>query len=524
MKWEAVRRAREILAREEGAVVKDWGGRLPIALVYPNTYYVGMSSLGLQVLYRRFNARPDLVAERVFWDPGQPPSSIENQQPVDRFAVIAASISFELDILHLIVMLRRAGLSPLAEQREEDAPLVIAGGPVPTANPELLAPLVDAAFIGEADAELDRLAEVLAETAALPRRERLQALSTLPGLYVPNVSTPPVQRVWVADLDACPTHSAVLTPDTEFGDMYLIEISRGCPRGCRFCLAGQIYRPVRERSVSALVSQAEEGLRYRDTIGLVGAAVSDYRDIDELLARLRAMGARIAVSSLRVRPLPESLLRALAESGSQTLTLAPEAGSERLRRAIAKGVRREDVLSAAERAAGLGFPQLKLYFMIGLPGETDDDVAAIAELVGEVRSRFRRRVTVHVTPFVPKPHTPFERQPMADAATLDRRGQLLARSLRGPGVTLRLEGTAWARVQGVLARGDRTLGRALGALQAPTLAAWRRMLRSAELDEERYLRARGRDESLPWSIVDQSCRLPAGEERTAESYGFAIES
>lgn len=523
MKWEAVRRAREILAREEGAVVKDWGGRLPIALVYPNSYYVGMSSLGLQVLYQRLNARPDIVAERVFWEPGQPPSSIENQQPLEHFAAIAASISFELDILNLIVMLRRAGLPPLAAERGDEAPLVLAGGPVPTANPELLAPLVDAAFIGEADAELDRLAGVLVETATLPRHERLQALSTLPGIYVPDMSPLPVQRIWLADLDSYPTHSVVLTPDTEFGDMYLIEVSRGCPRGCRFCLAGQIYRPARERSVPALVAQAEEGLRHRGTIGLVGAAVSDYREIDSLLARLRAMEARVAVSSLRVRPLPESLLRALAESGSQTLTLAPEAGSERLRRAIAKGVRREDILSAAERAAGHGFPQLKLYFMIGLPGEADEDVAAIAELVAEVRNRFRRRITVHVTPFVPKPHTPFERQPMADAATLNRRGQLLAKSLRGPAVTLRLEGTVWARVQGALARGDRALGQALSRLQAPTLAAWRRVLRSAGLDEERYLRPRGSEELLPWSVVDQGCRVAAGPE-PAESYGFAIES
>ncbi|MDI7275418.1 MAG: radical SAM protein, partial [Anaerolineae bacterium] len=224
-------------------------------------------------------------------------------------------------------------------------------------------------------------------------------------------------------------------------------------------------------------------------------------------------------------PRPESLLRALAESGTHTLTLAPEAGSERLRRAIAKGVRREHVLAAAERAQQHGFPQLKLYFMIGLPGESDDDVEAIAELVREIRRRFRRRITVHVTPFVPKPHTAFQRQPMADVATLHRRGQLLAKSLRPRGVALRIEGTAWARVQAALSRGDRALGQALAGLSAPTLANWRRTLRAAGLDEEDYLSARWPEEPLPWNVVDESCgREPAGTSPSPEARGATAES
>ncbi len=513
MKWEMVRRARETLAAEEGAVVKDWGGKLPVALVYPNSYYVGMSSLGLQTLYRLFNGRSDVVAERVFWAAPQAPHSVEHQEPLAHFGVLAVTLSFELDLLHLTDMLRQAGIPVLAAERDEDAPLVLAGGPVATANPELLAPLVDAAFIGEVEEGFDRLAETLVETAAAPRSERRQALSTLPGLYVPDQSPVPVRRMWLADLDAFPVHSVVLTPDTEFGDMFLVEISRGCPRGCRFCLAGYLYRPLRSRSVAVILEQAREGVRRRPTIGLVGAAVSDYRDIDGLVDGLRDLGARIAVSSLRVHPLPESLLQALAASGTQTLTLAPEAGSECLRGRISKGVTEEHVLAAAERAGRHGFPQLKLYFMIGLPGETDEDVLAIAGLAREVKARFRRRITVHVTPFVPKPHTPFEREPMAAAATLDRRGKTLARSLRAAGIALRAEGTAWARVQGVLARGDRALGRALGELPAPTLAGWRQMLRRAGLAEEDYLRARGPGEPLPWAVVEENWRaaMPGSE-------------
>ncbi len=510
MKWEAVRQARETLAAEEGTIVKDWGGKLPIALVYPNSYYVGMSSLALQSLYLLLNRRPDVAAERVFWTRQGMPHSVESQQRLGDFGVLAVSLSFELDLLHLVDMLRRAGLPVLAAERDEDAPLVLAGGPVPTANPEVLAPLIDAAFIGEVDSELDRLATVLVETAPAPRSERRAALAGLPGVYVPDESRTPVQRVWLADLDAWPTHSVVLTPDTEFGDMYLVEISRGCPRGCRFCLAGYIYRPLRQRSVPVILAQAEEGLEHRRTIGLVGAAVSDYRDIDELIAGLRRLGARIAVSSLRVRPLPESLLDALAASGTQTLTLAPEAGPDQLRRTISKGVSREDILAAAERASAHGLPQLKLYFMVGLPGETDDDVLAIVDLVRDIGARFRRRITVHVTPFVPKPHTPFEREAMAQGTVVDRRIKLLTRCLRPEGVAVRAEGVSWAQAQGVLARGDRVVGQALAGLEAPTLAAWRRMLRQAGLNEQEYLRARSPDEALPWDVVRESCRTPTG--------------
>ena len=284
--------------------------------------------------------------------------------------------------------------------------------------------------------------------------------------------------------------------------MYLIEIARGCERGCRFCLAGYTYRPARERSPAVLLEQAEEGLRHRDRIGLVSAAVSDYSRLEELVTGLRGVGARLSVSSLRVDPLPEALVRALAESGVQTLTIAPEAGSQRLRTLINKKVSEDDIMRVAELAARYDFAQLKLYFMLGLPTETDQDVQALIDLALVVRERFPRRITVNITPFVPKAHTPFQWVAMAPVEGLKERLARIEQALRPGGIAVKAESPAWAAVQGVLSRGDSRVGRALVRVKRRSLAAWRRALRECQLDAAEYLRERSLEEPLPWAVVD----------------------
>jgi radical SAM superfamily enzyme YgiQ (UPF0313 family) len=512
LKWEFIAEAKRILERERGTIYKDWGGKLPIALAYPNTYYVGMSNLGLQTVYRLFNQRADVVCERVFYRPGSRPLiTLESQRDVKDFAVLAFSISFEMDYFNVIEMLCEADIPPLAEDRGEDYPLLLAGGPAVTANPQPLAPIFDAFAIGEGEVIVPPLVETLQAGISEIRTELLSALAHLPGLYVPiqpptSNLQPPVQRQWASDLDNHPTTSVVLTPDTEFGDMYLIEIARGCGRGCRFCLAGYTYRPVRERSPAVLLEQAWEGLRYRDRIGLVSAAVSDYSHIEELTTRLREMGAKLSVSSLRVDPLPETLIRALAESGVQTLTIAPEAGSQRLRTLINKNVSADDLMRAAELAARYHFAQLKLYFMLGLPTETDEDVQALIDLVLAVQERFPRHITVNITPFVPKAHTPFQWVAMAPVEILKERMSRVEQALRPRGIAVKAESPAWATVQGVLSRGDSRVGQALVKVKRRSLAAWRRALRECQLDAAEYLRERPLDEPLPWSVVDSGVR------------------
>ena len=508
MKWEHIAQARATLSREEGTIIKDWGGRLPIALIFPKTYYVGMSSLGLQGVYGLFNADPRVVCERIFWDPRGADRSLlalESQRPVADFDVLAFTCSFEMDYFHIVEVLLQAGIPLRASERDDSHPLLVIGGPAPSANPLPLAPIFDAFAIGEGEAIIPPLLSLLREQVSASRPQLLAALAELPGLFVPNAqrqthNTQHVTRQWVPDLDAYPTTSVVLTRDTEFGDMFLLEVSRGCGRGCRFCLAGHWYRPLRERSPEVLLAQAKRGKRYRGRAGLVGAAISDYSQIEALVSGLRELGIEISVSSLRIDPLPEVLLEALAESGTRTLTIAPEAGSQRLRNVIHKGVAREALMEAVDRAAGR-FPHLKLYYMVGLPTETEADVEALVELTLGASGRFPGRLTVNATPFVPKAHTPFQWASMASQQTLERRIGYIETRLQPVGIKVRSESPTWARVQGVLARGDERVGEVLMQMRRRSLGGWRRACKEMALEPDAYLQARPMGERLPWDVI-----------------------
>jgi len=528
VKWSHIEHVRRILAREQGAVIKEWGGKLPIALVYPNTYHVGMSSLGFQTVYRLLNAHPDVVCERVFWQPpfadreavdqpaAAPATSIETQRPLGDFDVIAFSLSFEMDYPHLVQVLRRTGIPLRADERDERWPLVIAGGMAVSANPLPLADFLDGVVIGEAEQIIDPLVQTLWDTLPESRQVAWQALARIAGVYAPHLHDlpteviepvteaafpPPVQRQWVRDLDAYPAATVVHTRDTEFGEMHLIEIARGCGRGCRFCLAGYLCRPKRERSIDAILQEARRGQEWTERIGLVGAAVSDYTQIDELVIRLREMGARLSVSSLRVDPLSETLLEALAESGTQTLTLAPEAGSERLREIINKGVTEADLLIAAERAKAYHFRQLKLYFMLGLPTEDEKDVEAIAALCEAAAAHFDGPVTANVTPFVPKAHTPFQWMAMTPSEAIQERLRMLESRLQRQRIAVKSESPKWSAIQGILSRGDRRLGPVLASLDGRSLKAWSRAMAEHAIRPEDYWRPQALDARLPWQFI-----------------------
>lgn len=505
MTWSLKRMALRQLRRERGTIRKDWGGRMPLVLAYPNTYHVGMSNLGLQTIYGLLNAEPDIVCERAFWDQGVEegvPITMETQRSIGEAMVVAFSVSFELDYLRTVDMIRRSRIPLLAVDRDDRHPLLVAGGIAVSANPAPIAPFFDVLALGDGEAILPGLVGGLRQATGGSREEILSLLQGQPGLYIPSLAgREQVSRAWVKNLDDFQTGSAILTPDTEFANMNLLEVARGCGRGCRFCLGGHINRPIRERSISALVEQAGSKLELSSQVGLVGSAVSDHSSIEELMEGLLEMGARISISSLRADALSSKMVSALVEGGARTLTIAPEAGSERLRKFIGKGLTEQHILRAVELSSQHNFQRLKLYFMIGLPSETDDDIGELISLALTIRERFGKKVIVSVTPFVPKAQTPFQWEKMADAEYLTETNRRLRRELAPSGIKLEVTSVGEARMQGVLARGNERLASALAGVQGISAASFFRALHAEGLSEEDYLRERSPDEDLPWRMV-----------------------
>ncbi|MBK8049202.1 MAG: radical SAM protein [Anaerolineales bacterium] len=511
----------------------------------PNTYYVGMSSLALQLLYRMFNAEPDVVCERVFWEKhaaqsGKPLLSLETRQPVADFDVWAFTISWEMDYFNVVDLLRHAGIPPLASERQDSTqwngapwPLLIAGGPGVTMNPEPVAPFFDAILIGEGEEAVPHLIE-LCRTGHDDRDALLKTLDATPGWYVPALrpSNPEhphfrqVERLWVRRLADYDTSSTLYTPDAEFSNMHLMEIARGCGRGCRFCLAGYVYRPAREQPLEPLLASALNAIDHGYTkIGLVSAAVSDHTQIDELATALHRAGARLSASSMRMDPISVPLIKALAASGAQNLTVAPEAGSQRLRNVINKTQTEDQMMQAIALAQEFNFPQLKLYFMVGHPTETDDDIQAIVDFVLEAKKRFKRRIAINATPFVPKAHTPFQWEGMTGVDTIRRRQKQIHQGLARHGVEIRADAPDWAEVQAILSRGDRRLADVLLAIPPGGLSVRTFFQTLAEhgLDRAEYAGPRSTGSPPPWGIVQSGVsenyfhyelRLAAGQDRT----------
>ncbi len=522
-------------ADEVGAIRKRWRGRTRVALVYPNRYHVGMSNLGLQAVYGQLNRRDDVVCERVFLPEDAESAAgrlttLESGRPVADVDIIACSVSFESDYPHLLTILARAGIPLRAAERSPQHPLVIAGGVACFLNPEPIAEFFDCILVGEAEAILPPFLEVFARRADRPRMLGDIACE-VPGAYVPAfyraeyhpdgtlaAFTPEadvparITRPRVADLTEAVTCSTVVAADTAFGRAFLVEVGRGCPHGCRFCSAGFVYRPPRFQPVEVLAETIARGLERTDRIGLVGAAVSDHPGIGELCARFAGGKVAVSFSSLRADALSPELIAALRESGVKTATIAPEAGSERLRRVINKGITEEHVLAAAEELVANGIPNLKLYFMVGLPTETEEDVEAIATLVKQVKHRFLKSsrsrgaigtITVGVSSFVPKPFTPFQWSAMAETGALKGKIKRLQTGLkRVANVRVHADVPRWAYIQALLARGDRRVADVLARVHA-NRGNWAQALKSFALNPDFYaLRERDLEEILPWDFID----------------------
>jgi radical SAM superfamily enzyme YgiQ (UPF0313 family) len=510
-------------------------GSFRVALCWPNLYFVGMSNLGFQGVYELLNRHPDVVCERAFLPDdvdrddlertGSPLTSFETGTPLRDFDLVAFSVSFENDYLHLLHMLRLGGIPLRARDRGPNDPLVLMGGAALFLNPEPLAPFADVIGAGEAEALVPPLMEAL--LGGTGPRQGLQRLAEKQGFYVPSryevryhddgtvkgYDGPGAvlrQRGWPGKMDL--PQSVILTPNTEMSMKFMVEISRGCPCMCRFCWAGYNYLPVRGFSRAAITGRAREVRKFTDRIGLVSTAVCDHPEIDGIVDDLAGMDYQVSVASLRLDDLTPQFVFKLADTGVQGLTLAPECGSDRMRRILNKQFTNDEILDKATWIFENGIGNLKLYYMVGLPFETHEDVEAIVTLTEQIRERMlavgrsRGRVgRIHpsVNPFVPKPGTPYQWLPMEDPKETERKLHFLRKAFgRMPNVDAVIKSARTGVSQSILALGDRRVADALefACLNRVDL---KRGMKAVGLDPAFYLfRPRERAEILPWDLID----------------------
>lgn len=569
MTWNLIAQSDAYKAQETVLQAPAAGGDIRIALGFPNTYQVGMSNLGLQVVYSILNSLPGVVCERFFlpnareleWyrQSGRRLFTLESQRPLSDFQIVAFSVAFELDYVHLPQILDLAGLPLFSAQRIplEGAPLVIAGGAISLLNPEPLADLVDLFCLGEGENFLPVFIEryrAWQKSASRSKLELLQELAALPGAYIPSfwearyeqgqyvetIPRPgapanPPQRLHLTPQEYASTcqHSQILTEDTELGFSGLVELSRGCAFNCRFCTVGFSYPKIRWKPLEVVWSAIERLSRVTSKVGLISATAGTYPQLEELCERLIEARLSVAFSSLRVNNLPDILLRALVEGGSKTITLAPEVGSDALRRVANKLFTDAQYLESARRSFEAGMINLRMYSMVGLPGEEREHLQALVDLAADTRrlqvacGRGRGKITLSTGQLIPKPFTPFQWLPLLERSKASKALHFLERGVaKIGGVEFNSESPKLAFVQALLARGDRRLGQVLASIYGdPSFRAWQQAAKGVGIDLERELYTpRPLSEShFPWLHL-----APAGSlerlEREESLYRRSVEA
>jgi radical SAM superfamily enzyme YgiQ (UPF0313 family) len=540
--WKQRERALELLSKEVGYVRKPHGGRLRVALAFPNTYFVGMSNLGFQTVYKLFNEEDGIVCERFFLPPkselaaqvaaGAPLLTLESQTPVRDFDVVAFSVSFEWDYTNVLTLMRLAGIPLRADARTHHDPLVLIGGAVTFVNPEPLALFADVIAAGEGEVLIPALLKAFKE--ASDRDDLLRRLVAERGYYVPafydveyardgtisaflpreGTGAPAtVKKAALKTTDAVdPPATTIFTPETELGSRFLVEVVRGCANLCRFCWAGYNYLPVRAFPKERILELAKRAKPYSNKAGLVSIALCDHPDVEEILTALVEMGYSISPASLRLDDLTPTILDLLRRSGERTITIAPETGSDRLRRVINKTVTNDEILNAAEMIFAAGFENLKLYYMIGLPTETDEDLVAIRDLTLQLRDIMMRharprgqvgRIVGSVNPLVPKPGTAYQWLPMTDDRVIERTIRRMRTLITDiDNVYFNIKSERHSFYQALLSLGDRRVAPAIEAAERNG-GNWRAAVAEAGVDADFFVfRDRSADAMLPWDIID----------------------
>ena len=539
--------------------VKKQEAELSFLLAFPDVYEIGMSHLGFKILYSHLNDLEGVQAERVYapWvdcekelrDRGLPLVSLESWQPMNAFDVVGFSLQYELTFTNVLTMLDLGGIPIRSEDRDDDCPLVMAGGPV-AFQPEPLSAFIDAFLIGDGEgffhAVVKRWREL--KDQGVDRRERLIHISQLAGVYVPSLYSTKIEpltgvtvvdaplddrvpervsRAHVKDLGEFPFPSRSPVPNTEVVfDRVSIEVARGCTEGCRFCQAGMIYRPVRERSPEEIQDTVRDAIRCGgfDEVSLTSLSTADYSAIEPLVKKvmpeLRDKNISLSVSSLRAYGLTDAMLDEMATVRNTSLTFAPEAGTQRMRDVVNKNISEQDIAKSAHRIFSRGWRKMKLYFMIGLPTEEEEDVKGIAELgkrmlsiAHEYLPKGRPNITISVSSHIPKPFTPFQWAAMDDIPEIEKKQQALRKWTRAPGLTFRWHDPTTSHIEGILSRGDRVLcdvvetawrngARFDGWSDRLRFDLWMEAIEEHQIDRYRYLGTIPIDARLPWDHID----------------------
>jgi radical SAM superfamily enzyme YgiQ (UPF0313 family) len=539
MSWKLREKANKLLQDEINLSPPAAGGDVRFAMCYPNRYFVGMSNLGFQTLYGLLNHEPGVVCERAFLPDNDDLDdmrraatrgslcTLESQRPLQDYDIVGFSMSYELDFPNLLKMLDLAAIPMRSSERDERWPLLIAGGAISFLNPEPIADFFDAFVVGEGEDAVRRIVALHREFRGRPRADLLAALGREEGIYVPSLydfayegpyitrrtaregASEKVKRLAVDRLDFA-SHTSVITPHTEFSRSFLVEVSRGCPYLCRFCVVGYVYTPNRWRDVELLWETCQRGLQHTDRIGMLGAVVNLYPKMPELTRRLLAVGAKCSFASLRADSLSDAVVDAIEASGQGTLTLAPETGDADLRWFINKKMKDEALFRALEKGVTRGVRNFRLYFMMGIPGETEVNVADTIRIIGDAHRMIREKarpgatLSVSMSQFIPKAGTPFQWMPQADSDVVEANMRRVRAAFKGaPGLELKMESSRWCKIQGLLARADRRMSQVLERVYWSTSAAdWQRACDDVGLDMDDLLYSH-RDPSriMPWDVV-----------------------
>lgn len=530
MSWKIKKEIIEVTKKERGYSLRKKGGDVSILLIYPNSYPVGINNLGYIGIYEILNRHKGILCERAYIPPDWKSKnfklfSIESLRPSSEFDVLAFSISFELDFLNVVYILKNENIPLFSEERDDYYPLIIGGGIAVSANPEPLADIFDVLLIGEGEELVQEFSNFLIQKKeqSITKRKFFELIKDLEGVYIPNfarfdyngvkiekiesIQKLPIKKRVYLNFSKDPMVSPFISENGVFSNMALCELVRGCKYQCRFCLAGFFYRPYRVSSIDYIYEKLRRFYDHIPKIGLIVPAIDPSINIIDLKNFSKESEILFSFSSLRLEDITLDILELIKESGQKTLTIAPETGSDRLRKVLNKGFSNDDIFAFIENIKEYRIKTLKLYFMIGLPTETQSDIEGICKLVSDIRKINKSmELSVSISNFIPKPHTPFQWEEMKDLHYIKEKQTFLLKKLKEiRNVKIEVEDSFWSIWQGIISRGDRRLNILWKEIYSNKEIS-SRILKSILKDNNglfnSYLRLRDEDEIFPWDIID----------------------